>query len=239
MIENLLRIDPDAPLLNVLLVEQATELPSDGAANYLAEWFNEPFLRRENAKNIYHELWQRTFDRASGQVYAASETIWQQLYQKAYGEPLHEHEISAEREKRKKGNEDDGLDYARSGEGPNHRALRLWVYSNPGRIAQRYNSAFPQTEFVLESADRVDVVFNLEDEIIAIEVKSRDSNTIDLRRGVYQCIKYRAVLEAMDVRSTGNVTALLVTEGELPGEIEALLRNHNISYFRAPMDRSQ
>ena len=33
-------------------------------------------------------------------------------------------------------------------------------------------------------------------EIITIEVKSRDSNWADLRRGVYQCVQYRAVMEA-------------------------------------------
>ena len=34
--------------------------------------------------------------------------------------------------------------------------------------------------------------------MLAIEVKSRDSNWNDLRRGIYQCIKYRAVLHAQE-----------------------------------------
>ena len=54
---------------------------------------------------------------------------------------------------------------------------------------------------------------------VAVEVKSVDSDEVDLRRGVFQCIKYRAVMEAMDVRSDASVTAVLVTQEALPGDL--------------------
>ena len=95
-----------------------------------------------------------------------------------------------------------------------------------------------ETEVVVDSADRVDAVFNLTDEVIAIEVKSRDSNLIDLRRGVFQCIKYRAVLDAMDIRQSASVSAMLVTETVLPGEIKELLKTHGIANFQAPFERA-
>jgi hypothetical protein len=237
MVDNLLRVDPKAPLLNVLLVEQATELPSDGAGSYLATRFQEPLLKRENAKNLYPKLWRSTFDKAAGEVYATSEAEWQRLFEAAYGEPLQDRQIAEDRDKRKAGTEKDGLQYGRHGEGPNHRALRLWVCANPGRIRRKFANAKTETEVTLDSADRVDAVFNLKDQVIAIEVKSRDSNAIDLRRGVYQCIKYRAILEAMDIRQAGSVLAMLVTEKELPGEIQALLTKHNIMHFLAPIRR--
>jgi hypothetical protein len=237
MVNNLLRIDSNAPLLNVLLVEQATELPSDGAGGYLAKRFQEPLLKRDNAKNLYPKLWRCAFDKAAGEVYATPEAEWQRLFEAAYGELLHDHQIAEDRERRKTGTENDGLRYERSGEGPNHKALRLWVYANPGRIRRKFADATTRTEVILDSADRVDALFNLKDQVIAIEVKSRDSNLIDLRRGVYQCIKYRAVLDAMDIRKAGSVRAMLVTETELPGEIEALLRTHDIIHFLAPIDR--
>lgn len=237
MVDNLLRIDPNAPLLNVLLVEQATELPSDGAGGYLAARFREPLLKRHNAKNLYHKLWRRTFDKAAGEVYATTEAEWQRLFEAAYGEPLQDRQIAEDRERRKTGTENDGLRYGRHGEGPNHKALRLWVCANPGRIRRKFADATTKTEVILDSADRVDAVFNLKDQVIAIEVKSRDSNLIDLRRGVYQCIKHRAVLDAMDIRQADSVVAMLVTETELPGEIQALLRTHDIIHFLAPIDR--
>ena len=36
---------------------------------------------------------------------------------------------------------------------------------------------------------------------VAIEVKSVNSDDPDMRWGVFRCIKYRVVLQAMDVRS--------------------------------------
>lgn len=238
MIEKVLQIDPYAPLLNVLLVEQATELPSDGAGSFLADRYSEPLLRRDGAKSLYSKLWRRTFDKAAGEAYATSEADWQRLFEATYGEPFPADDIQKERDKRKSGSEEDGIKFGRNGEGPNHKALRLWVTANPGRVRREFAQASTETEVVLDSADRVDAVYRLKDQVLAIEVKSRDSNLIDLRRGVYQCIKYRAVLDAMDIRQAGVVSAMLVTETPLPGEIKALLRTHGIAHFQAPMDRT-
>jgi hypothetical protein len=116
--------------------------------------------------------------------------------------------------------------------------LRLWVHANPGLVRQKYANAVSETEFVLDSADRVDVLFRTGEGVVAVEVKSRDSNLVDLRRGVFQCIKYRAVLQAMDIREDDLVDTMLVTEEPPPGEIKALLKKHEISHFLAPKDRT-
>ncbi|MFG1319224.1 hypothetical protein [Xanthobacter autotrophicus] len=238
MIDKLLDVDEAAPLLNVLLVEQKTELPSDGAGSYLADRFDEPRLRHANAKNRLSKLWRRAFDEAAGEVYSTPQAEWQRLFECAYGEPLDPQQLTEDREKRRAGAENDGLRYGRSGEGPHHKELRLWVCVNPALIHQKFADAVSETEVVLDSADRVDVLFKLKNHTVAIEVKSRDSNLADLRRGVYQCVKYRAVLEAMDIRQPGAVAAILVTETPLPGEIKALLAMHEIKHFLAPMDRT-
>lgn len=238
MIDRVLDVDPKAPLLNVLLVERSTELPSDGAGGYLAKRFKQPRLRHENAKDRYPNLWRRTFDLAAGQVYSTTDEQWRQLFEEAFGEPLSPKEIANDRDRRKRGEEDDGLRYSRKGEGPNHKALRLWVCENPGSVRRRFADATTETEVVLNSADRVDCVFNLEDEVVAVEVKSRDSNLIDLKRGVFQCIKYRAVLDAMDIRESDTVSAMLVYEGKLPAEIKTMLRFHDIAWFEAPLERN-
>lgn len=238
MIDRLLEVDQNAPLLNALLVEQKTKLPSDGAGWYLANRFDEPLLKQAKAKERYSKLWRRTFDKAAGEVYAAPEKEWRRLFEAVYNQPLDAHEIEHERKTRQEGSERDGLKSERSGEGRHHRDLRLWVYQNPKKVHRKYAEASPATEFILESADRVDVIFKMRDEVAAVEVKSRDSNLNDLRRGVYQCIKYRAVLSAMDIRESHVVTALLVTETELPGEIKTLLKLHQIKHFLAPMDRA-
>ncbi len=78
------------------------------------------------------------------------------------------------------------------------------------------------------SGDRVDVVFCAEREIVAIEVKSRDSNWADLRRGIYQCVKYKAVLLAQD--DCLPVDSWLVTETALDGDLKALAKKLGVKH---------
>jgi hypothetical protein len=53
---------------------------------------------------------------------------------------------------------------------------------------------------------------------VAAEVKSYISAESDIVRGLFQCVKYRAVMEAvlMTKSRTQNVRALLVLESKLP-----------------------
>lgn len=110
----------------------------------------------------------------------------------------------------------------------------MWVKNNPGKIKKSYKNFRSDTEVVLDSADRVDVVYYDRNMTVVIEVKSCDSNDDDLRRGIFQCIKYRAVMKAMDIRSEPKVDALLVTQKDLPGNLEFLLRRNEIKHFKAP-----
>ena len=80
----------------------------------------------------------------------------------------------------------------------------------------------------------MDVAFYGPGLTVVIEIKSSDSDAADLRRGVFQCIKYRAVMQAMDARSAARVFSFLVTQTDIPGDLKNLLRLHGIGYFRAP-----
>lgn len=128
----------------------------------------------------------------------------------------------------------DGIRHGREGEGPNHRKLRCWIMRNPGKVAPHYAKFHTETEYVLRSADRVDVVFRGPDEIVVIEVKSSDSSEADLERGVFQCIKYRAVMEAMKVCPEVMVTSILVTQEFLPESLAELARQNGVRHFLAP-----
>jgi hypothetical protein len=89
----------------------------------------------------------------------------------------------------------------------------------------------------LTSDNRVDVVYHSAKESWAIEVKSSDSNHSDHERGVYQCVKYRAVMEAQDGRSNPKVKAVLITENELELDLAALARLFKIRHIRIPRNR--
>lgn len=223
--------EPDAPLLNMLLVNQADRYPGEGVCSFMADYFDESWLANKSNRKRRWNKWREYADYAMQEAYAYKR--WDEVYRKVFEEELVEdgpfHQDPAEA---------DGKPGGRAGgEGPNHRALRLWVMKNPDKITPRLKILKSVTEFELPSADRVDVVYLADDKSVVIEVKSRDSNHLDLKRGVYQCIKYRAVKEAADGRKKADILAILVTEGPLPGDLEALAKLHRIRHVEVPRSR--
>ncbi len=232
---------PDAPLINVLVVNQNDRQPGLGAGAYLAKRFKKPRLAEQDAKTKYPQLWEVTCRSAADEVYAYGAEQWAKLYRKVFGAVLSTEQIDKQREDRRRGEEQDGVqtgrDYGAAGEGKFHRELRQWVKNHPEAIHGSFAGAQTETESNLDSGDRIDVVYKCADRIVLLEVKSRVSNEIDLKRGVYQCIKYRAVRAAMDVRDNPLIETYLITEMELPGNISALLRLHKVKHFQAPQVR--
>lgn len=128
------------------------------------------------------------------------------------------------------GTERDGLRYGLSGEGENHKELRIWVKDNPAKVVEGLRNVQSKTEVALDSGDRIDVVYCCKGQTIAIEVKSSDSDHHDLRRGVYQCVKYRAVLRAQysEKNESRVVSSLLITQSELDDNLKKLARKLGI-----------
>ena len=212
--DRILEHSPRAPLLNVLVVQTATGLPGSGAAGYLARRnAGSRWLRRRDAHG--HPDWRTVVEEEARQVYAYPH--WDELYRQIYGSGLPGPAAEPP------GREKDGT-RANGGEGPNHRALRLRVLRDPSLVRRGLRAENTATEVELLSGDRVDVVAFAPDRTVAIEVKSKDSDWADLRRGVYQCVKYRAVLAAQDIRQDPVVESWLVTEEPLPNDLRALAR---------------
>jgi hypothetical protein len=111
------------------------------------------------------------------------------------------------------------------GESPEHNALKMYVEANPVLVGARADFN-PFTEYVLPSLDTLDVLFKSPQCWIGVEVKSRvsDYSEQDYERGMYQCVKYRAILNAMhrdpryDVPS--EICVVLVLESKLPSIYE-------------------
>ncbi len=68
-------------------------------------------------------------------------------------------------------------------------------------------------EHILPSGDRLDVYFEcIDGSRVAVEVKPSISDDSDITRGIFQCIKYKAILEALTKADGTNapVKAILV-----------------------------
>ena len=120
------------------------------------------------------------------------------------------------------------------GEGPEHRALKEFVAANPTAIGLPATTPAGDVEFPVASGDCLDVYFRTRSLSIAAEIKSARSNVADLTRGIFQCVKYRAVLEATLV-SEGrppNARAILVVGGTMPADLVSLVNLLGVEFVQ-------
>jgi hypothetical protein len=110
------------------------------------------------------------------------------------------------------------------GESLHHKALKRHVKENPA-IVGADGTWFATEEYALRSGDSVDVFFKRENAWIAVEVKSAISDALiaDYERGLYQVVKYKAVLEAQaKIDCPGalpTIKVLLLLENRLPRQL--------------------
>ena len=134
---------------------------------------------------------------------------------------------------------DDGGDvYGRSGgESDEHRNLREWAMAHP-ELFLSADKTGSYTEYSLASGDSVDAAHVTDDEIVLIEAKSWRSGENDKMRGIYQCIKYRAVQIAQlrDLSPKTRVRVVLLTEESLTERLQMLAKRHQIELMTKPVD---
>ena len=109
------------------------------------------------------------------------------------------------------------------GESPEHKKLKDWAVKNPAALGLA-RGVRGTPEKGLLSGDRIDVLFTDGASFVAVEVKSMLSTDDDLRRGVYQCVKYRAVVEAQESPVSVAVRTMLLTERDLPDDLKTRAR---------------
>lgn len=84
-----------------------------------------------------------------------------------------------------------GKVHGSGGEGAEHKALKEYIASHPALVGAIENGL---TEYILLSGDKLDVWFP--NSQIAVEVKPTTSPDSDVLRGLFQCVKYKATLDA-------------------------------------------
>lgn len=225
----------NAPLLNALLVRQDTRLPSAGIGGYLAHHYGIAALGEDGAIDEHPELWSKYSESAIQEAYDFNE--WEALFESAFYQQFAVDIVTKKRKVGKDGAEKDGIPRGRHGEGDKHKSLRLWVTQNPKTVAPSLKGVRTETEVELLSGDRVDSVYYANGQTLAIEVKSMTSNWYDLQRGIYQCVKYRAVMRAMDPRENAIVKSLLITEDSLDGTLKALAKQLSVKCMTVSEDR--
>lgn len=109
------------------------------------------------------------------------------------------------------------------GESEQHRLFKEYIAANP-RVLGLETTTEGIMEVVLASGDRLDIEFEGGSTRIAVEVKSTLSSDLDVLRGIYQCVKYKSVIEAEQAVSNKypDSRVILALQGRLP-------KNHELT----------
>ena len=125
-------------------------------------------------------------------------------------------------------------EFSGGGEGEEHRKLKEHVHEHCEDIVDAPVDT-RAVEYELPSGDRVDVTACNQSTIWHIEVKSQISNDNDVRRGLYQCVKYRAVGKATERLQRRNaprkVVSLLVVGRKLGAKLKKEAKVLGVRYL--------
>ncbi len=107
------------------------------------------------------------------------------------------------------------------GEGEQHKKLKLYIKNNPDSIGVQLNGLESETEKGLPSGDSIDVFFENKKHWVGVEVKSEIFDELDILRGLYQCVKYHAVMESYlsVLNLQKDVKVILALGCELPSSL--------------------
>jgi len=186
------------PAIQCLVVNKSTGLPGEGIG-----WF---LVKKEDFASLPLRQKRSIVDAHLQHIYAYPR--WREVLSTLSLEPTST-DFSAILSK--------ASSQAGGGESEHHRKLKEYVARTPSVIGLP-NSAEGVMEYSLPSGDCLDVSFRMASQWVSVEVKSKISDEGDIARGLFQCVKYRAIQEAVVLASSKeqNVRAMLVLGAALP-----------------------
>lgn len=121
--------------------------------------------------------------------------------------------------------------YGGESESEAHRALKKRIAADPSLVGVTKRVMSTDVEYRLPTGDEIDVLFRTRTGVISVEVKAHISAEDDIARGVFQCVKYEALLNAV-AASDGrrdDVETILALGGVLTPEVRSLANTLGVS----------
>ncbi len=119
------------------------------------------------------------------------------------------------------------------GEGEEHNSIKKFICEHPESIGIN-DVLLSKIEYDLLSGDRLDVYFECKrNRHVAVEVKPSSSSEFDVTRGIFQCVKYQAIMDAERVANYGNYNneVILVLAGLMSPKNKQLANDLTIKYI--------
>lgn len=119
-----------------------------------------------------------------------------------------------------------------AGESQAHMDMKRLIYEKPELVKVRSYLEKHQ-EFIFESADKLDVLLIGRKGWTGVEVKPANAPVDDIARGLFQVIKYQALIEAHQrVRGIKpNAEVVLAIGGKFPKELESMRNTLGVTVF--------
>jgi len=194
----------EIPPINCLVINKNTRLPGEGIGWFITDTNNFAKLPRKQQREIV--------DKELHRIYAYPR--WQKVLNFLGLEFKKNRNYSVLLRKPTKKRHG-------SGESLYHKRFKEFIGKNPQVLGIPKSVGTGKFEEELPSGDVVDVLFVHGKDWIIAEAKSSISDTADIYRGLYQCVKYQAVAEAFQAEQgvQPSCRVVLVLEGALPEEL--------------------
>ncbi len=220
------------PPINAIIVNANTGLPGNGV-NYFIQRYTNNYadidqLDEEELVSIINETQEDVFTFKD----------WDKILTDYGFEPV-EDESPDDKNKQNKNTNTKRGEWSNEGESEEHKRLKEYVANNPHVVGLPKDHPKGETEYLFASGDKADVVFVTKKGYLGVEVKSIISEPADLNRGIFQTVKYQALLRAEQKASEMAPTAkaVLVVEEELPESLETVVDILGLNVFVVPVNK--
>jgi hypothetical protein len=191
----------EIPAIQCLVLSKTTGLPGEGVY-----WF---ISNKEAYLNSTRQVRKQIVDGILADIYVYPK--WNEVLAFLALKPI-EIDFSTELESAKRSGGYGG------GESESHKDFKTWVFNNPSALNLHGKITPIQMEYPFITLDEIDVAFRKKDTFIGVEVKSKISNKADILRGLFQCIKYDALIQAEQLLNPKTLSSqvILALEGSFP-----------------------
>lgn len=214
------------PEINLIVVNKTTRIPGKGAGLYIKRFCWESLGRRVDPKELAAKEQRVIVARAAKEIFDFAD--WEGVLD-AYGFTAAKSGRRRTRARRKSVRPN-RKQWQMGPESDAHKGLKRRIASDPRLVGVKTRGSGEEEQW-LWSGDEVDVYFK--GVAVAVEVKAGNATRGELHRGVFQCIKYKAVLEAQQI-SEGEVPTAdcrLAIGGRLPDQLRGLCERLGVEYF--------
>ena len=214
------------PEINLMVVNKTTRIPGKGAGLYIKRFCKESLGRRVDPEELAAREKRAIVARAAKEIFDFAD--WEGVLE-AYG-------LAAARSGRRRTKarpkpvRPNRKQWHTGPESDAHKRLKRRIASDPRLVGVKRRGTGEEEQW-LWSGDEVDVYFK--GAAVAVEVKAGNAARGELHRGVFQCIKYKAVIEAQQI-SEGEVPTAdcrLAIGGRLPDDLRGLCERLGVESF--------